>query len=322
MRLSSVHIRAIVLFLLFAAGFSGLADYMVNTVAYKWDQKTDKHLDQLLINAGAAYGVSRGLNAIISVIQESDINVIIGNLALGEALDPVNDIVERFSNVMLVSITSIGIQKFIYQAGKYLGVNLFLTLALLSLFTSSFIQCFPILKGEKAIAVSATLGTTFLTIFFLARFIIPLITLVSIQSANFFEKDINTLINELEEIKDSSRLEYSQLSSEFEYSEETTEQNGDKGLLSRITDSVKNTGKQISDTFNIENLKANIVKVTDSLKESIQHILDLIVLFIIQTIVVPILTLLLLKGACMPLLKLFFNRFSKSFRDNYQEIRS
>ncbi|MBI9099810.1 MAG: hypothetical protein JEY91_15125 [Spirochaetaceae bacterium] len=305
-----IYAKIVFLLLLFLAGMTGLADYSINYVTYKWDVKTEEHLDELLVNAGAAYAVSRGLNAVISVIQASDINILIGNLALGEALDPVNDIVERFSNVMLMSITSIGIQKFIFRTGKAYGVNLFLTLAFLFLLTSAFFESLPFLKGERVIAISNTMSTSMVIIFALFRFIIPTVTLLSLESEKLFGTDVTGTIEKLEEIKNRSHIEYNTVSDEFDQSV-IPEQEDDKNFLTRISDSLKDTGRRLSETFNRDKLSENIDRVIKSLGESIEYITDLIVIFIIQTIVIPILTFFLLKASFQPLIILFLSGFRR-----------
>lgn len=61
------------------------------------------------------FGVVRGLNAVISMAQGTEVAVepvgIGMTFAPGEVLDPVNDLVERFSWVVLASATSLGIQR-------------------------------------------------------------------------------------------------------------------------------------------------------------------------------------------------------------------
>lgn len=316
MNFKPVYIKVILLFLLFIGGLTGLADSGLNTVTNEWDRKTDEHLNELLVSAGTAYGVSRGLNAVISVIQESDINIIIGNLALGEALDPVNDIVERFSTVMLMSITSLGIQMFIYKVGMALGVNLFFTLAVLFLLTSAVFESLPSLKGEKVIAISNTLGTSLLVLFLLMRFIIPTVALFSMESSKLFGTEIGKKLDKLEEIKTRSKIEYSDISEEMNPTE-PVEVVEEKSFFSRISDSVREAGKKITETFNVSKAKENINRVIESLQESIQYITELIVIFIIQTIVIPILTFFLLKASFQPLLVLFFSGFKKEKKQEH-----
>lgn len=73
------------------------------------------------------FAVSRGLNGVISVAQGTEVAVEpvgIGlNFKPGEILDPINDLVERFSWVMLASSASFGIQRILLDvmASTWLG---------------------------------------------------------------------------------------------------------------------------------------------------------------------------------------------------------
>ena len=63
-------------------------------------------LEETAERALQAFAVARGINAVISVIQDVEIGFTFGlsaTLSPGEILDPVNDLVERFSLVMLVA---------------------------------------------------------------------------------------------------------------------------------------------------------------------------------------------------------------------------
>lgn len=63
-------------------------------------------LDEAAERALQAFAVARGINAVISVIQDVEIGFTFGlaaTLSPGEILDPVNDLIERFSLVMLVA---------------------------------------------------------------------------------------------------------------------------------------------------------------------------------------------------------------------------
>ncbi len=63
-------------------------------------------LDEAAERALQAFALARGINAVISVIQDVEIGFTFGlaaTLSPGEILDPVNDLVERFSLAMLVA---------------------------------------------------------------------------------------------------------------------------------------------------------------------------------------------------------------------------
>lgn len=65
-----------------------------------------------ITDAAIIYGVARSINAAISLIQSAELNlVLIGSVHLGELLDPINDLIERFSSVMVWSLSSLALQK-------------------------------------------------------------------------------------------------------------------------------------------------------------------------------------------------------------------
>lgn len=83
------------------------------------------------------FAVSRGLNGVISVAQGTELAVepagIGMNFKPGEILDPVNDLVERFSWVMLASSASFGIQRVLLDVMASPGLTLSASLAVLAL---------------------------------------------------------------------------------------------------------------------------------------------------------------------------------------------
>ncbi|MFT5660335.1 MAG: hypothetical protein ACI9TV_000976 [Sulfurimonas sp.] len=85
--------------------------------------------EQSFERAVYSFALVKGLNALISVIQSTEINVSLfvgATVGIGQVLDPINDLVERFSVVMLVSSVSIGIQHLLLLLGKSLFVKVIL----------------------------------------------------------------------------------------------------------------------------------------------------------------------------------------------------
>jgi hypothetical protein len=81
-----------------------------------------------------SFALAKGLNAVISVIQSSEISVsffVGATVGLGEILDPLNDMVERFSWVMLASSVSLGIQQLLLILGKTLFLKVILMVAII-----------------------------------------------------------------------------------------------------------------------------------------------------------------------------------------------
>ena len=103
-----------------------------------YDKITNKYLNSSLKQAAITYAVVRSINAAVSVIQESSLTIgvgIEGNLALGQALDPINDAAERFSDLMTLSLWSLGSEKIIYELSKLpIFTIIIVLLAILNLF--------------------------------------------------------------------------------------------------------------------------------------------------------------------------------------------
>jgi len=88
-------------------------------VIFSWvgvlDRYSDNYTDKAIVQAGSAYAISRGINGIVSVLQSSTISggvgVAEGSMTVGEILDPLNDLIERFSTVMIWVLSSLVLQK-------------------------------------------------------------------------------------------------------------------------------------------------------------------------------------------------------------------
>ena len=86
------------------------------------DTKSSEQLDNALVRSLTTFAVARGLNGLVSVVQGTEVNIspagVGATFAPGQLLDPVNDMVERFSWVMLMSSVSIGVQEVMLHLGK------------------------------------------------------------------------------------------------------------------------------------------------------------------------------------------------------------
>ncbi len=86
-----------------------------------YDGLAKNYIDSSLKKSAITYATLRGLNAAVSVIQESSVNFGIGveaNLAIGQAVDPLNDAIERFSDMITLSIWALGSEKVVYELSK------------------------------------------------------------------------------------------------------------------------------------------------------------------------------------------------------------
>ena len=116
--------------------------------------------------AVASFATARALNAVISVVQGTEFSVqplgVGVTLTPGQMLDPLNDLVERFSDLMLAASVAFGVQLLLIEVGVHWGMSLALTLVALA-------WAWPYIKRKQ----SPALLTRVLVALLLVRFIVP-----------------------------------------------------------------------------------------------------------------------------------------------------
>jgi len=92
------------------------------------DRAGGESLDAAFKRAVGALAATRGLDSAISLAQSSEVSFSFGpggSLGIGQVLDPVNDLVEQYGNLLLASTTALGIQQLGMRMAKSLGWWLF-----------------------------------------------------------------------------------------------------------------------------------------------------------------------------------------------------
>ena len=101
------------------------------------DEETDRYFSESIRSASLAYATVRGVNAVVSVAKESRLELSptgVGvSLAAGQILDPIDDMAERLSSLLVTAIVSVGIQKIGYEIGKAVSLQLVALLLVLAL---------------------------------------------------------------------------------------------------------------------------------------------------------------------------------------------
>jgi hypothetical protein len=105
-------------------------------VAFAWLSPFDTHaneqVDAGLKRAVATYATARILNGVISVVQGTEISAAPAGVGMtftpGQLLDPLNDLVEQFSHVMLIAMVAFGVEKVLLTVGASWMISLTLSL--------------------------------------------------------------------------------------------------------------------------------------------------------------------------------------------------
>lgn len=239
------------------------------------DEKGEAYTDDAFKRALITFGIARGLNGVISVAQGTEIAVHPAgfgvNFTPGQILDPVNDLVEQFSWVMLASSASLGIQKVLLSISSTLVVTILLA-GLLTIYFVSVWRPDWFAPGLKRSVVFFSVALLFI------RFSVPLAALGSEGLYTYFLHD--------QYVESSTELEktqanISQISSEQIASYETDKE---EDLIDRAKRFFDSASKSISINDRLEKYKEVAADAT-------KHAINLIVVFVIQTIMFPLLFL-------------------------------
>ena len=233
------------------------------------DDNAKKLVDESFKQSVIVFGSAKALNAVISLAQGTQINLPFVTVTVGEILDPINDLVEQFSLVMLVSMVSLGIQKILLN---FVTTDIYNYL----LFTSIIIFNFWLFKrftNDEKIR-NLFFKITFILLFL--RFAIPMMAYVNEVSYNYFVKpqyNIEELNKDILDVKDNvSKI-----------NQETITQKQDSSFFNKVMEK-----------FDSSYYEKKVNEYKDAVDNSSQYIIDLIIVFIFQTIFLPIIFLFLL----------------------------
>lgn len=229
----------------------------------KFDTPAMEQVDAGMKRALVTFAAARALNAAISLAQGTEVHLSVGagvTLSIGEVLDPVNDLVEMFSNFMLMASVAFGVQKALLMMGQYEYVKLMLTCVLLAW---GFVYFY---KDH----VPRWLNNLFI-LMLMVRFAVPLIT---VGSDIIFEKFLQNDYQQSQAILGSTTQTVKQLTPEA-----ATPREND-GVLDKFKKSIT----ALDPRPYIEHLKTVLDNATE-------HVIHLIVVFFLQTMLLPLLLL-------------------------------
>lgn len=244
-----------------------------NTVDKAGLQHTEEGLNRALVT----YGISRGLNGVISVVQGTEVAIEPVGVGMtftpGQILDPVNDLIERFSTVVLVSGTAFGIQRVFLEITSAplfsISVSLLVILALaLSWFGGR------VSPQMKQVVFKAAI------VFLIVRFSIPVMAIVGEGFYQYFlepqfQESSQQLLSTTEQLQDIQ----ADVESEADVSGATG------GREKSLLDSARELYRSATNSLDLDQHLADFKAAAENISE---HAIKLIVVFVFQTIIVPL----------------------------------
>ena len=235
------------------------------------DTVAEDYAERALKRALVTFAAARTLNGVISVVQSTEVGVGV-TVAIGEVLDPINDLVERFSAVMLVAASSLGLQNVLLNITASAGVTALLVIGAVSAIVMLW---WPGKFRNKAMTVSSRILIVVIAI----RFLVPLL----IMATNL----VTDVFLTAEQVEATAALEGTsstmrELNEELEASTDE-----EQSLIDRL-------GSMIDESLESIDIAAKIDALKENATMAAEHIVQLIVLFVLQTIILPLAILWLL----------------------------
>lgn len=249
-------------------------------VACSWlgtlDERATEAIDAGLKRALVSFAVARALNAAISLAQGTQFAAqpagVGFQFSVGELMDPVNDLVEQLSTVMLTASVAFGIQKILVNIGAYWVVAPTLTAVAIAWLWLAWLGKDPPVWLSRSVLL-----------LLIVRFAVPLVAVASDRMyAAFLAGDYAASGKVIESAKEQFAA----------VNPPHVETNSESSVLDRIKG-------WWSETTDIRGRIENLKKLAEQMTESI---INQIVVFIMQTILLPIFLLWLLYRASLGLL--------------------
>lgn len=239
------------------------------------DESAESNYQNAFKRALVTFALARTLNGVISVAQGTELALqpagVGVTLTPGEILDPLNDLIERFSWVMLAASTSLGAQHILLKISHWWGLRL-----LVVVLAALLVLLYVTRKGSKQFRPA--LIQVFLMVLFL-RFAVPLVMLANDAIYTVF------LQPEYETATETIRLASDELEELNE--KKTAGEEVDESLLGAVSRAFDNTMDQVRIRERMKSLK-------DKSAAIVEQLIQLSVVFLLQTIVLPLLFLYLL----------------------------
>ncbi len=239
------------------------------------DASAAAQVDQGLKAALATFATARLLNGVISVIQSTQVGMQVGvgaSVQPAEALDPLNDLIETFSDYMLAATVAFGVQKVLLSIGAHWAVS-----ALLTVVAATWVAV------TVARRTSPRWLARLLVLAVLIRFAVPIAALgTDVLSRVFLAPTQEAAQRSLDGLKGSAGVPAPPDPS-----------SADAGTIARLKEWLSRGG----------DLPAQVERFTRAAGRVAEEVTDLIVVFLLRTLVFPLAFLWLAYQAVLALLR-------------------
>lgn len=236
------------------------------------DRQAEADYQSLFKRALVTFALARTLNGVISAVQGTELALqpagVGVTLTPGEVLDPVNDLVERFSWIMLGATVSLGIQNVLLDVSRWWGTRLVVALLALGWLFVRWWRSDPASIADRVL----------LRAFWLALFIRLAVPLMLMANDAVYQLFLEDRYEASTRVVVSAGEDLEAMGSEAVEPAPRETQDGVLGSLGRMFD----------DTRAALDLGGRVERMQQRAGEVIEHLVELSVVFILQTGLLPI----------------------------------
>ena len=255
------------------------------------DRLAEAEYDALFQRALISFALARTLNGVISAVQGTELALqpagVGVTLTPGQVLDPINDLIERFSWIMLGATLSLGVQQVLLDVGQWWGVRILL--ALLGLLWLWVRLRNSSRQGSKHAGSERFLFRVFIIVIFI-RFAVPV--------AMIANEGLYRLFLEARYVESTQVIETA--GSEIQEANANEEGVEVEEVESSMLDSL---GRMLESTRNSMDIKQKLTYIGERASDLIEHLIQLSVVFILQTGILPIAFLWIFLQICKQLFR-------------------
>jgi len=236
------------------------------------DERAATDYEQLFQRAFVTFALARTINGVISVLQGTEIALqpagVGVTLTPGEILDPVNDLVERFSWIMMGATISLGVQNVLLDISAWWVIQVLVSALAAWLLIRVW---FP---GQGAQSNRVLFRRVFPLLLFI-RFAVPVML---IANDMLYQQFLEQRYQQSTEIVTEAGRELEQIQAQVKADNAEDEE---AGMLDAIT-------RAWSDTVDTMDLSGKLQRIKTRAAEVIEHLIQLSVVFVLQTAILPV----------------------------------
>jgi len=243
------------------------------------DRVAEASYEGLFQRAFITFALARTLNGVISAVQGTELALqpagVGVTLTPGEILDPVNDLVERFSWIMLGATVSLGIQQVLLDVGQWWPLRVLVALLGLAwlwrrVSRSAGLQQSPGKTDQVLLRV-------FIVVLFI-RFAVPVALIANEALYNLF---LESRYLESTEVIQAAGNDIEQVGARPVLEEPDEQSSEEAGLFETLERALESTRQSLDIGQRVDYIQARAADL-------IEHLIQLCVVFILQTGILPI----------------------------------